>query len=355
MSIWDSYPPDYRSAEVKALLGAICAGECAALLGLSGSGKSNLLGFLVNRILPGSSNPPGVLVDCNRLEEPTPAGFYRLVLNALGAAAAPAALAGLESALYTRLAAGDDRLCLLFDRFDALPPQALAAISGGLRSLRDAHKYALTYIIAARCPPDPHQELAELFFANTLWLGPLSDGDARWSVARFTQRRGLAWNAEDVQRLLELSGGYPAILRAACEAYAAGLPLQVEALLQHPALRQRLAEFWSDKPAPASLADSSLAHIPLLGQPEVLRADERAAELTAKEQLLLAYFQAHPSQVCEKDDLIRGVWPEDRVFQRGVRDDSLAQLVRRLREKVEPDPSQPRFINTVPGRGYRYK
>jgi DNA-binding winged helix-turn-helix (wHTH) protein len=48
------------------------------------------------------------------------------------------------------------------------------------------------------------------------------------------------------------------------------------------------------------------------------------------------------------------VWPEDRVFERGVRDDSLAQLVRRLREKIEPDPSAPRFILTVPGRGYRF-
>ncbi|HLE30620.1 MAG TPA: helix-turn-helix domain-containing protein [Anaerolineales bacterium] len=40
--------------------------------------------------------------------------------------------------------------------------------------------------------------------------------------------------------------------------------------------------------------------------------------------------------------------------KRGVRDDSLAQLVRRLREKIEPDPANPRHIHTVPGRGYRF-
>jgi DNA-binding winged helix-turn-helix (wHTH) protein len=57
--------------------------------------------------------------------------------------------------------------------------------------------------------------------------------------------------------------------------------------------------------------------------------------------------------VCDKDDLIRAVWPEDRIFERGVRDDSLAQLVRRLREKVETNPSAPRRIQTVAGRGYR--
>jgi two-component system response regulator SaeR len=70
--------------------------------------------------------------------------------------------------------------------------------------------------------------------------------------------------------------------------------------------------------------------------------------------LLLEYFRVHPNQVCEKDELIRGVWPEDKIYERGIRDDSLAQLIRRLREKIEPDPSNPQRIHTVPGRGYRY-
>ena len=38
----------------------------------------------------------------------------------------------------------------------------------------------------------------------------------------------------------------------------------------------------------------------------------------------------------------------------GVRDDSLAQLVRRLREKIEPNPATPQHIHTVPGRGYKF-
>jgi len=327
------------------------AGECAAVLGLSGSGKSNLLGFLANRTLGQGNNPPGVLVDCNRLAEPTTAAFYCLVLDALAAAGeTPPTLAGLESALQPRLESDRQRLCLLFDRFDGLPAALSAAIAGGLRAARDAHKYALTYVIASRCALDPGSELSELFFANTLWLGPLSESDARWSVEQFARRRGLAWDEDDVRQMIDLSGGYPSLLRGVNEAYAAGTPLAVEALSQHPALRQRLDEFWADDPSPAALAASRLAHIPLLRQ-----SPAAPSELTSKEQLLLAYFQAHPAQVCEKDDLIRAVWPEDRVFQRGVRDDSLAQLVRRLREKIESDPSQPRLVKAVPGRGYRYK
>ena len=43
------------------------------------------------------------------------------------------------------------------------------------------------------------------------------------------------------------------------------------------------------------------------------------------------------------------VWPEDRIYGQGIRDDSLAQLVRRLREKIEPNPSAPNSSKPFPG------
>jgi DNA-binding response OmpR family regulator len=79
------------------------------------------------------------------------------------------------------------------------------------------------------------------------------------------------------------------------------------------------------------------------------------SQFTAKEHQLFDYLFAHPDQVCTKDDLIRAVWSEDQIYEQGVRDDSLAQLVRRLRLKLEPDPSNPRYIHTLPGRGYLFK
>jgi hypothetical protein len=195
-----------------------------------------------------------------------------------------------------------------------------------------------------------------LFYANTLWLGPLSESDARWSMARFMERKGVAcseWTEETLSAILKLSWGYPSFLRAMCEAHAAGCSLEIEALKAHAAVQRRVAEFWSDPPSPEDLRSSGLEGHPLLGQ----NGEPPAAvpnELTAKEALLLAYFQAHPHEICEKDDLIRAVWPEDRIFSEGIRDDSLAQIIRRLRRKIEPDPANPRFIHSVIGRGYRY-
>jgi hypothetical protein len=187
---------------------------------------------------------------------------------------------------------------------------------------------------------------------NTLWLGPLSVEDAAWSVRRYAARRGLAWDAVTVSALCEAAGRYPSLLRAMCEAHAAGAPLKAEALGHHAAVQSRLREFWADAPVDAELEAAGLDRIPALAQGRPPALD--LSRLTAKEHQLLTWLQAHAGEVCAKDDLVRAVWPEDRVQTEGVRDDSLAQLVRRLREKIEHDPSSPRLILTVPGRGYRY-
>jgi hypothetical protein len=353
MSAWDDYPDDYRTSQVQSILSAVQAGESVAVIGLSGSGKSNLLGYLAHRWGKASTRPRLVLVDCNRLTDLSAEGLSRLVRATLGDLTPVSdELSALEAVVERELAESSP-LGLLLDRFDALAEKPDHAIYSNLRALRDAHKYELAYVIAARRPLDAHNELAEVFFAHTLWLGLLSESDTTWNVQRYARRTGLSWDSEVTRQIAALSGGYPALLRAVCEAHAAGCPLSLADLSQHPAVQRRSDEFWADQPDTATLQLCGLNHNPLLiatrhpGQIDT-------AELTAKEHALWEYLQAHPGQVCEKDDLIRAVWPEDRIFERGIRDDSLAQLVRRLREKIEPDPSNPRHIQTIAGRGYRF-
>ncbi len=361
MSVWDTYPSDYRAREVQSVVKAVQAGECVSVIGLSGAGKSNFMGFLAHR---SPLSPFSLLVDCNRLSELSAASFFQLVRRALGEAGAANGdeLSALEAAVTRKLAENAvspaiaaPRLCLLLDRFDTFETSefqhAAGLIATNLRALRDDHKYELTYVTATRRPLTlgraAQSELVELFYAHTLWLGPLSLSDAEWSAGHYAARQGLNWTAGEIESLYRLSGGYPSLLRACSEAYAAGCSLSLDALRKHDAVQRRLDEFWADQPSPEALQHSGLAGNPLLLNPA-------APQLTAKEHLLLEYFRAHPQEVCEKDDLIRAVWPEDKIFERGVRDDSLAQLIRRLREKIETDASSPRRIHTVPGRGYRY-
>jgi hypothetical protein len=364
MTEWTEYPASYRANETAAILRAAASGESVALVGLSGAGKSNLLGFVVRQASPSVRL---VLVDGNRLAGHTPAALLSLMRQELeaawpleGAVGGPAggALDGLEAAVGARLGGDVARLCFLLDlsqliaRDGRLMDQPAGAWFNNLRALRDRFKYRLAYVAATRHPLPPDNELAELFFGRTLWLGPLPAEDAAWSIGSFARRTGQAWVAGTVNAIAEVSGRYPALLRAVCEAHAAGATLDEGELAAHPAVARRLAEFWADSPNDAELSAAGLSGIRLLMRARPLRVD--SGQLTAKENLLLEYLRAHPEAVCAKDDLIRAVWPEDQVFERGVRDDSLAQLVRRLREKVEPDPARPRHIHTAPGRGYRF-
>jgi energy-coupling factor transporter ATP-binding protein EcfA2 len=368
MSIWDQYPSTYREREVEQIMQAVCSGECVAIIGLSGSGKSNLLGFVAHRVKPKSDCPRFFLVDCNRLIDQSPAAFFRLLRNALDGTgeektpfSAADQLISLGVAIETKLKVHTE-ICLLVDRFDALMNWPdFRAIANSLRALRDAHKYQLTYVIATRKGLDPGTELSELFFGHTYWLGPLEYKDALWSASKDVQRFMTPgqkdWNQDNLEKLVEVTWGYPSLLRAACEAYASGAAIQEEVLRKHPAIQRRVMEFWDDTPNEDALIKSGLQGHPLLRQPQSSRSTLffDTTQLTSKENLLLEYFQAHRDEVCEKDELICAVWPEDYVFEQGVRDDSLAQLVRRLRIKIELDPSQPKYIQTVPGRGYIFK
>lgn len=358
MSSWSDFPSDYRSEEIQTITAAVKAGECVAIVGLSGAGKSNLLGYLAERVGRRPGSPPMYLVDCNRLTDSSVAGLFRLIRSSLGDVRTVADEFHTLNELVGEFLRNGGRLCLLLDRFDLLvnanlSGHANASVFTSLRALRDAHKYALTYVIASRHPLEADNELAELFFANTLWLGPLNTNDAVWNVESYATRKGLDWDDHIMRLIVEVSAGYPSLLRAVCEAFSTGAAPDVASLSAHPAVRRRVNEFWSGQPGDEALLKSGLSDHPLLATSRPVGAFD-TGQLTAKEHQLWEYLTQYPHQVCEKDALIRAVWPEDQIYEQGIRDDSLAQLVRRLREKIESDASNPRFIQTVPGRGYRY-
>jgi DNA-binding response OmpR family regulator len=82
---------------------------------------------------------------------------------------------------------------------------------------------------------------------------------------------------------------------------------------------------------------------------EVRRAGE-PVKLTLKEFDLLWFLVSRPRRVFSRDQLMEHVWGYTSALDTGT----VTVHVRRLREKLEPDPSQPRFLETVWGVGYRF-
>ena len=85
--------------------------------------------------------------------------------------------------------------------------------------------------------------------------------------------------------------------------------------------------------------------------PAARRATLAGAELalTSREFDLLAFLLAHPGRAFTRAELLAQVWGWEFGDQSTV-----TVHVRRLREKVEADPTQPRRIATIWGTGYRY-
>ncbi|WP_143588911.1 response regulator transcription factor [Terribacillus halophilus] len=71
--------------------------------------------------------------------------------------------------------------------------------------------------------------------------------------------------------------------------------------------------------------------------------------LTAKEFSILKLFVQHPSNVYTKAQLYHLIWKEDYHGDENV----INVHIRRLREKIEDDPSNPRYIKTLWGIGYK--
>ena len=72
---------------------------------------------------------------------------------------------------------------------------------------------------------------------------------------------------------------------------------------------------------------------------------------TATEFRLLDYLARHPGRVFSRDHLLDAVWGDARF----VTPRSVDVYVRRIREKIEVDPENPRYLRTVRGAGYRFE
>lgn len=118
------------------------------------------------------------------------------------------------------------------------------------------------------------------------------------------------------------------------------LMARIEALLRRapikPASRPDVCQFGS-------------VRVDLLGT-DVTR-DGKAVNLSAREFQLLRFFIERPGVTLSREELLRHVWEFDPArFTRTV-DVHVASL----RQKLENDPKQPRFILTVQGTGYKFK
>jgi DNA-binding response OmpR family regulator len=170
---------------------------------------------------------------------------------------------------------------------------------------------------------------------------------------------------EVCRRIRQQSPGVPIIMLSAMGEEVdriTGLQLGADDYVTKPfsprelVLRAKSVLRRSQSPAQAHNGDAGAAHEPIRdGDLEVdrakriarLRGEELA--LTVREFDLLVYLMSHPGVALKRADLLNEVWGWTFGDQSTV-----TVHVRRLREKIERDPANPKRIQTVWGVGYRY-
>lgn len=84
---------------------------------------------------------------------------------------------------------------------------------------------------------------------------------------------------------------------------------------------------------------------------EVLVAGKAVDTLTNLEYRLISLLFQHRDQIIDKYEIVTNVWGEGYIDE--VDDARIEKLVSRVRQKIEVDPSAPKFLTTVRGRGYK--
>lgn len=420
--------PGFRQEALDCLRHWLAVGSSGALVGLAGAGKSNLLLYLVRhpeRLVQESQAAFTVLVtlDLNLLVDRQPTTLYRLILRGCWQQRrrfSEPVLSLLEqlyeeykratdlflvqTAVHDLLTAVEQqggRVVLILDQFDHFCRTASEELTMLLRSLRDGFRETLIYFVSMRQAviyvPEPQVlgDLYQLLDTHVCWIGAMRPADAQMFIVQAFGRANQQALPEEIAQLVILTGGYPALLKAACAwrltAAERPSPEQWRSVLRdHAPIQNRLKDIWqdltqeerwllaerqTDNQAADKLSGKALRQLSYRGLCEekedgwqvkglLLRDFVQTAvkrglgriwqkELTGElfqgnrhieglrplEEALLTFLVNHPYQFHTKSEIIRPVWPEGTHIE-GVTDDSLYQAVRGVRQKIEPKTAE---------------
>ena len=79
--------------------------------------------------------------------------------------------------------------------------------------------------------------------------------------------------------------------------------------------------------------------------------DGEEKQFTTKEFDLLTFLAENPNQVYSKEELFREIWDMDSIGDIAT----VTVHIKKIREKIEIDTSNPQYIETIWGVGYRFK
>ncbi len=308
------------------------------------------------------------------------------------------------------------RLVLLFDEFDEVYQGIDGRVFLNLRALRDRYPQDLMYIavVGMSLSDSRHNtddgEFAELFSHHTYYLKTLERADVVQVVKLFAADQDITFSDKDIAFLFQASGGHPGLLQVVCQVLTnntvAAVARDDRMVLTHlddnDNIRDECVKLWNNLSPKRQkalmkfvntgeitpdlrqsllrkgiLAEGKQGNIRIFGKlfedfirrfqlvyeepKQGLRLDIESGEvyvdgkavdpLTGLEYRLLLLLYGNVDKICDKYRIVEAVWGEEYIEE--VDDARIEKLISRLRQKIEPVPSEPKYLMTVRGRGYR--
>ncbi|MEZ4623162.1 MAG: helix-turn-helix domain-containing protein [Caldilineaceae bacterium] len=316
---WTEYSESYRAKEIASLVRWIVTGASGSIIGLNGSGKSDLLGFLCYRpdalqqYWPEQAPSATVLpVDLNNLPSNTLAALFRVILRTFyeHRTRFDSATQELISRLYLENRAATDpflsqsalrellldfqqrrhRVVFALDRFDLFCRMLTPEMSDALRGLRDSFKDTLSYIASMRLglaylpEPDLLGNLLRLLDQHICYVGPMNEDDTVDTIGRRTALAAAPPTADEVAQIRHLTGGYPALVMFVCRWWqnqVTRMPLDAwqELLLREVGVRHRLEDIWESLTQEEQVVLTEIQKSTLLGRTANQRMGDRYADV----------------------------------------------------------------------------
>ncbi len=318
----------------------------------------------------------------------------------------------LEQTLQWLCQANGLRVVFLLDEFELIYPQLSQRTWANLRALRDKNKYSLSFVLFLRrdledvLPVTPEAEaFVELFQTNILGLKPYDLSGTELMLERLSRRQRLDWPVQYTAQVFDLSGGHGGLVRVIfgkmLPRLKEGRPPDWSTLYDDAEVKDECRKIWSglttaerawltefvETGPPSGFVSDKLARKGLFmaepaselrlfsalfaafvqqmanevrplfqfdAQQQSCWIEGREIHLPGLPAQLLDFLYRHRGQNCRRLDLLRHLYPEEDHRQLGkIPDFRLDAVVKSLREKIESDPQNPRYIKTVRGVGFR--
>lgn len=110
------------------------------------------------------------------------------------------------------------------------------------------------------------------------------------------------------------------------------------------------------------LLASYIKTVPIVSSEKIIFNEEKneifvgesalSSKLSPTEFKLLKFMAQNKERLIQKDEIIENAWGDQKSYE-GVTDQALDQVFYRLRKKIEKDPTNPHYIQTIKGKGYK--